>query len=428
MKNIFLALTLTATSAFAQQAPPPAAAATPQVDARLAAWLGCWRLEDDLTGTGARMCITPEKNGVRLQTIAGTNRGIDEIVIPDGIAHPISDQECEGTERAEWSKDGARVFRSTNVTCGKETPRIIKSVAFLAPGPTWISVQEISGASATTNVRVQRYRRAANQQLADGTTAAQPPTGVDARASVAEAAWDVDDVIEASGKIPTEALQAALSELHHGFVLNKKALLALDDAGVHDQVIDLMVALSYPKRFVVERVAGAGAPAGLSVGEGWFDPFMTGMMMTPYANCYSPYGYGYRSYYSMCGSAYGYAMYGYPYYGYGYPGYANGGWVVVNPLPPVSGVPPSTTPQPEGRLVNGRGYTQVHDREAEPAPRVSNGGNGTASGFNNGGGSMSSGGYSNGSSSSGSTGGSSGSSSGGDSGARVAVPKGGGGN
>ena len=106
MKNILLALTLTlaAGSAFAQQAPPRAT--TAQVDARFAPWVGCWRLEDDLAGTGARMCITPDKNGVRLQTIVGTNRGIDELVIPDGVAHPITDKECQGTEQADWSKDG----------------------------------------------------------------------------------------------------------------------------------------------------------------------------------------------------------------------------------------------------------------------------------------------------------------------------------
>ncbi|MEP6783892.1 MAG: hypothetical protein ABI983_09495 [Acidobacteriota bacterium] len=426
MKKTLLALTLTASSAFAQQAPPHFT--TAQVDARFGAWVGCWRLEDDLAGTGARMCITPDKNGVRLQTIVGTNRGIDELVIPDGVAHPINDQECQGTEQADWSKDGTRVFRSTNVTCGKETPRIIKSVAFLAPGPSWVSVQEISGASATTNVRVQRYRRSSNQQLADGSMAPQPPFGLADRATVESTAWDVDDVIEASGKIPTEALQAALSEIHHGFALNKKALLALDDAGVRDQVIDLMVALTYPKRFVVERAAGTGSSVGLSTGAGWFDPFLTGMATTPYADCYAPYGYGYRSYYSMCGNSYGYAMYGYPYssygYGYGY-GYPGGGWVVVDPVPPIGSIPPVISAG-EGRLVNGHGYTQIHNRDAEPAPRTSNGGNGgngSAAGYS--GGNVSSGGYSSGSSNSGSSSG--GGSSSGDSGARVAVPKGPGG-
>ena len=38
-----------------------------------------------------------------------------------------------------------RVFRTTDVTCGKEAARTIKSVAFLAPGPAWINVQHVSG-------------------------------------------------------------------------------------------------------------------------------------------------------------------------------------------------------------------------------------------------------------------------------------------
>src|SRR5215210_3065335 len=126
MKHTFLALTLTASSAFAQQPAAPAAS-TPQLDARFAAWIGCWRLDEDLAGTGARMCITPEKNGVRMQTVVGTTRGIDELVIPDAAAHAITDPECQGTERAEWSTDGARVFRATDVTCGNEPGRTIKS-------------------------------------------------------------------------------------------------------------------------------------------------------------------------------------------------------------------------------------------------------------------------------------------------------------
>ena len=111
---------------------------------------------------------------MRLQTVVGTQRGLDELVIADGVARPIVDSECKGTERAEWSQDGLRVFRTTDVTCNKETARTIKSVAFLAPGPTWINVQHVSGESATTGVRVQRYRRAINQNLADGSKAPQP--------------------------------------------------------------------------------------------------------------------------------------------------------------------------------------------------------------------------------------------------------------
>jgi hypothetical protein len=430
MKQITFALALIAAAspALAQQPAARAAAPAVQVDSRFASWLGCWRLDDDLAGTGARMCITPEKNGVRLQTVVGTNKGIDELVITDGVARPITDAECKGTEQAEWSKDGARVFRSTSVTCGREAPRTVKTVAFMAPGPSWINVQHVSGEAANTSVRVQRYRRAANQKLADGSTAQQPDTNTAMRTTQDQTRWSIEDVIEASGKMPAEAVQASLSEVHHGFDLNKRTLVALDEGGVTDSVIDLMVALTYPRKFVVERRGASSAPSGITTGSGWFDPFMPGLMGTSALDCYTPFGYGYRSYYSMCGgslySPFGFNNYGYNNYGYGNYGYY-GGWVDVGQFPSVIGSGQPTTPQGEGRVVNGRGYTQVRNRESEPAPRVSgNGGNG-GGWSGSGGGGVSSGGYSSGSPSGGSSGGGS---SGGDSGgARVAVPKGGGG-
>ena len=390
------------------------AAVSPQMDARFNGWLGCWRLEDDLAGTGARLCITPDQSGVRLQTVIGTQRGLDEFVIADGVARPIVDSECKGTERAEWSQDGLRVFRQTDVMCNNETPRAIKGVAFLAPGPSWINVQHISGTSATTSVRVQRYRRAANQNLADGSKAPQPGVTASAIPSGREATWSIEDVVEASGKLPAEALQAALADVRHGFNLNKNTLRTLDDAGVPDGVIDLMVALTFPKRFIVER-AGGGAPLGVSTGMGWYDPFMSPMMMGAYGNCYTDRYYGYRSYYNMCGSYY--SPYG-TYFPYDYNYIGGGGWVAVdpNPTPAESGT---------GRVVNGRGYTQIRERSPEPAPtRVNNGGNGTASGWSgNSGGGASSGGYSSGSSGSSSGGGSS--SSGGGERTAVARPPGG---
>ena len=424
MKNItfLLASLLVTGSAYAQSTAQAPAVTT---DPRFASWLGCWRLDDDLAGTGARMCITPEKNGVRLQTVVGANKGIDELVIPDAQARPIQDAECNGTEQSEWSKDGARIFRTTTVTCGTEAARTIKTVAFLAPGPSWVNVQHVSGEAANTSVRVQRYRRAANQKLADGSTAQQPDASAAMRTTQEQTRWSVEDVIEASTRVPAEAIQAALTEVHHPFDLNKRTLLALDEGGVSESVIDLMVALTYPKRFVVERRGGGSAPTGIMTGTGWFDPFMPGTMSMG-LDCYTPYGYGYRSYYSMCGGGlYPFASnyYGYNMYSYGYP-YSNYGWVDLSQVQNVGGGGIATAePQGEGRVVNGRGYTQIRNRESEPSPRISSSGNGA--GWSGSGGGVSSGGYSSGSSSSGSSGGG-GASSGGDSGARTAVPKGGG--
>lgn len=419
MKHTLLAFTLLASSAFAQPVGPAQdKTAVAPVDARLAAWLGCWRLDDDIAGTGARMCITPEQGGVRLQTLVGKQKGIDELVIPDGVARSITDAACKGTERAEWSKDGARVFRTTDVACGKEAPRTIKSVAFMAPGPAWLSVQHVSGTGANTSVRVQRYRRAANQTLADGSRAPQPDAPLTARTTPEVTTWSVDDIVEASAKLPVEAMQAVLTEVHQKFDLNKRTLVTLADGGVNEQVIDLMVALTYPERFVVER-RGGSAPSGIMTGSGFYDPFMPGAM-GGMMDCYTPMGYGYRSYYSMCG-AYMAPMFGYNNlygsYGYDYP-YGYYGWVPVNTVPGGTPVEPQ---QSEGRAINGRGYTQIRDRVEPSVPRVNAGSNGGGWQGSSGGSGVSSGGYSNGGSSSGSSGGP-----GGDSGARVAVPKGGG--
>src|SRR6476620_2850422 len=103
MKKLLIALTLTATTAFAQQpAPATTTTGTAKMDASFNPWLGCWRLEDDLSGTGARMCITPEKGGVRMQTLVDRQKGIDELVIADGAEHQIDDSSCKGTERSEF--------------------------------------------------------------------------------------------------------------------------------------------------------------------------------------------------------------------------------------------------------------------------------------------------------------------------------------
>jgi len=414
-----------AQSQITRSAPATPAAGTAQTDARFAHWLGCWRLEDDLVGTGARVCITPDdKQGVKLQTLLGTERGLDEVILPDGVARPIADPECKGTERSEWSSDGLRVFRVTDVSCGTDPARKVSGVTFLTKGPAWVTVQLVEG-GPTKSVRVQRYRRSLDQKLADGSRAPMPSARMLMEAPRATGTdWNVTDVIEASAKLPADAVQAAISEDSGSYDLNRRNLLAMDDAGVPEPVIDLMVALTYPKRFVVQRAgAGSYAPSGISMGGGWYDPFMSPLAFSSMYDCYSNFSMGYRSYYSPCGSMYSPYAYGYNgynnYSGNFYPGYSTygGGWVALDP----NAV--STSPSTEGRAVNGRGYTQVRPRDAEPSPvRSGNVGNGAA---HDNGGSSSSGGGTSGVSSQGYSGGSSGgsSSSGSDSGARTAVPR-----
>jgi hypothetical protein len=158
------------------------------------------------------------------------------------------------------------------------------------------------------------------------------------------------------------------------------------------------------------------------MGGGYYDPFMSPIMFgSMYADCYGYAGYGYRSYYSSCGMSSPFYTSGFYNYGYGggyypyYPG-GGGGWIGVDPNPPGPGVTPV-----EGRVVNGRGYTQVRPRDAEPTPirTGNNGSNGSSTGWSG----ADSGGGSSGASSQGYSGGGSSGSSSGDSGARTAVPR-----
>jgi hypothetical protein len=423
MRFIFLlAFTLAASVTHAQQTSPQAgtqpkpAAPTWEIDVRWAPWLGCWRSEDDLTGTGLRLCITPESvAGVKMLTLVDEDLRMTETVIPDKVTRPIADKECRGTSRSEWSRSNQRLFRFTEVTCGPESPRKLSGVSFLLEGPILVDVQ-FADLTENKSVRVRRFHQSGNQKLPDGSFA---PRSAGVRGSAVGAPWTVDDVIEANSKIPSDAVQAAISEAGAGFRLDKRALLAMEKAEVPGNVIDLMIALSYPKKFVVERAVAApsddsfgGAPIG------WWDPFLSPMI--PFAmmgsDCFSSYyaygpSYGCGRFYSAYGWGYGSPFY--PYYPYAYPG-----WVTVDNGS--STVAPPTEGSPDGRVVNGRGYTQIRNREPVPVPTPGrSGSSGDASSV---GGSGNSGTSSTGSSGVSSGGYSGGGSSGGDSG-RTAVPR-----
>jgi hypothetical protein len=194
--------------------------------------------------------------------------------------------------------------------------------------------------------------------------------------------FSLDEVKEASAKVTPSTVEAALIETDAQFPLNAKRLQELDAAGVPDRVLDLMIALSFPNKFVVERrtssslsMPGGGEMIG---GLGWID---AGYDLFPYY--YAPFGYG------MWGRS--------DYYYYGAPVYAVD--VVSNSEPRPSG---------EGRVIDGLGYTRVRSRDPQPVSggmvvADGSGGSSTSGGSSSSGGGVSSQGYSGGGGDSGRT-------------------------
>jgi hypothetical protein len=360
------------------------------IDPRWSRWIGCWQ-PVEANASDARVCISMAgEHGVTFATTVDGQTVLEETLVADGRDRQVTDADCRGTQRAEWSLDGRRLFARADLICGRQEPRRISGLAMIAPDGTWLDVQS-SRVDSRENLRVRRYRR-----VADGVASFVP----------AGSSFTLDAVKESSRKVSPHVLEAALAETHAQFDLNSRNVIGLADAGVPERVIDLIIALSYPQQFIVERTAPSVAPPLLPPAFLAADPF------------------DYRAYY--------YSPFAYMYSGFYYP-YAFGG---SYPLVESSGSAPPR-PSGSGQAIDGVGYTRVRQREPEPRGTTASSEAGTSSTSSEpgsspsgSGGSVSSSGYSaGGSSGSGSSGsGSSGSSSsgsggsGGDSG-RTAVPR-----
>ena len=368
-----------------EQAQPAGQAGGIEAAARWLPFLGCWRPADERAPEqGVLVCVVPAgANSARMMTMAGEQSVIDETFVADGVRRPVVEPGCRGTRTSDWSRRG-RLLSAADLACEGQPARNVSGLSFIALGGDWVDIQAVTTGDREI-VRVRRYRRTG--ELPPDASLLTPQVTARATQSLDAARlapFTLDDVIEVSGKVSSGALEAAIVETQAIFPLNSRTLIALDDAGVADNVIDLMVAQTFPKQFQVRRRGGgssSGSWAGYG-GVGWdwygFDPFYS---------YYAPVGYGYWN------------RFGDYYYGPG-----QGVFIV----PGDGGL---AAPSGEhGRVVNGGGYTQVSPRDpvvtgnaGTRGRSAGDGGSGTSGGFSSSGGSsdsgssgVSSGGYSSG--------------------------------
>ncbi len=377
-------------------------------DARWTPWLGCWRAVHDVVGTGPRVCVAATGGGITLRTIVSGKIVGEEVRVADGQSRPVQETGCTGVETTQWSATGQRAYRKANASCDREPARRLASVAFLVPGPVWVDVQAVTSAD-TTNVRVVRYARASDERLPDAVSGTRPTRGLTAPISQG---WTTAEVVEASQHLPADAVQAAISEGPARFRLNAASLSHMADGGVDERVIDLIVAMTYPEKFVVDRASSFAPAMPAMPAFGLPDPalasaFGAGALF----GCYSPYGWASASYWSGCG----YSPYGFQNGAYGPFGSQ---WIQTT-----SPSGEASTGDGGGRVVKGRGYVQVRAAETSAVEASSSGGasNGSYGAGSSSGSGSNSGSGSSGASPSGYSGGGGGGAGGG--GDRVAVPR-----
>jgi hypothetical protein len=370
-----------------------------QLDARWAPFAGCWELIDG----GATSCVAPSTAGaVTLTTIVDGKSVLEQTIVADGVDHALTEPDCTGSQRHEWSRDGRKMFGRATLRCASQPVRTVSALSLMTGDNSWLDVQAIEIAGSTS-LRLRKYRRA-------GGNAPRLPASI--APYLGSATFTVDDVKEAHAKVSPAVLEAALAETGARFALSARELVALDDAGVPGNVIDLMIAASYPEKFQVERRAAARVDAyPPTFGPASFGGYWG--LGYPYFYSYPGYDVYYRDYYSP--------------YGYAYPGsyyYYPGPGIVVD-----GDSETSAAQDGDGRAVNGVGYTRVRTRGTATRSETSASGSSSARESSSGRGAMTSSGAtqsSGGSSSSGSSssgGGGSSSSSGSSDSGRTAQPR-----
>ena len=319
------------------------------MDARWLPWIGSWRLISEAVkedGGSANedylVDIRPgeDRKSIIMKSFRDEALLLETRIAADGSRQPLQDNRCSGWYTYSWSDSGKRLLFQSQSGCPAELPRFISGISIVTDNRDWFDIQLMrSGDDVAVSVR--KYRSVREYPNAG-------PGSTEAPRFAAGTSLSVDEIIELSRKVPSELLETAVLELQKPFRINSSTLKRLSDAGVQPQLVDLMVALSFPDKFSVNRrritAVGREPSAASDIFYGppsvWL-PFGYWSIYGPYSNWY----------------------WGTPIYGYWGPG-----WYVWPGGYP-DGDHDGHGDNGGGRLVNGRGYSRVEPYRSNSQPR-----------------------------------------------------------
>ncbi len=320
-----------------------------------APYLGCWEPQD--AATDGVLCFVEGREGMEMITVLDGEIAYREPFRTDGQPHAVEQEDCRGDEAAWFSDDQKRIYTVSDMACDGEAGRRTTGIISSPERGRWLDVRatEVNG---TTMAWSRWYRRADDRVLEEAGGARAPRTpifGAGAPNARTRNSIAVADVVDASRNVHAKAVAAWVAEVGQEFRgLDAGDLLRLEAEGVEDDVIDVVVAVSFPEHFSLNDGAPADAPDGAAwersahasgrFGHFGYDPFYWG---------YSGY-YGYSPFW---GSRYGYGPGAY-YYG----GRWSGGYGYVP-------VQVDVRPRSErGRVVAGEGYRRGARDPGSDAP------------------------------------------------------------
>jgi len=232
---------------------PPAADAAPQAatDARWRPWLGCWATNDN-----SPACIVPSASptAVELVILSAGKEVYRETIDASGEQKDRTFEGCDGWESGRWSDDGRRLYLNSEYRCGNGSVRTGKELFSISPAGEWVDsisfkVNENTGVR-TTRRRVVPPPDAILREFA-GMNTLRPLS----RTDTINPPIGFAEIVEASRLLDGPVVEAWLSVVQPRMKVDSRRLMNLTRAGVPEGVLDLLVALAYPKRFSIEPAA-----------------------------------------------------------------------------------------------------------------------------------------------------------------------------
>lgn len=326
------------------------------LDTRWLPWIGSWHLVSDMEETTENtleekylLSITPGVDGksVVMKGSRGEKVLFEEKIEADGVRRPMKSDHCSGWHSYAWSETGKRLLFTGESECTGGLQQAISGISVIGGNGDWLDFQLLKSKEEKT-ITIRRYRNLDADALAPAQTDADPARFARVFAGTG---FSIDEIIELSGKVDPEVLEAAIVEVHKPFPIDSKQILHLADSGVPTGVIDLMVALSFPDKFIVEQmtISPVQKSGYLRVPlDVWPSDYYWSYPYPLYPWFWASSMYFYYDYWYLDR----YYWPGWYYSSWWYPGYGSGGYGVK-----------------AGQLVKGQGYTQVSPRNSSLAVR-----------------------------------------------------------
>ena len=260
-----------ALAALALVAMAPGLAGAQEVDRRWLPWTGCWEVVAG-QDSDAVVCVGAGDDPSEIVLVDGNPETPDVRVRADGEPRAVDQFGCDGTERAWFAPGGSRVYTQGEYLCEDGVQQSSTGVLAMVGPDEWVDIRslEIDGERVAW---VQRYVagtpgavRAAGesgevtpQQALSRRLAARNPTTA--------------DLVEVASVVDPEVASAWMAAVNAEFDLDGKTLLAMHEAGIDPEVIDVAIAVSHPERFVLGPEGETGARE--------LDPVRTGYVGGP---------------------------------------------------------------------------------------------------------------------------------------------------